>query len=126
MMPAWLLCGPTSAFIIRATKGNDAAIQSAASFFVEGFWRQGTTIGSLDLTGPERSGLVSQQANDMQARYGELVGQRRLRSQLILATEDDSDAVIGCVGVEMALIQPQSGKASLAQAASHPAAVKLR
>jgi len=102
-------CSSASAFSIRPAKGSDTVIQSAASFFVDGFWRQGTTVGSLELTGPERSELVSQQTSDMQARYGELVGQRRLKSQLILAT-DESEAIVGCVGVEMALIQPQSGK----------------
>ena len=96
-------------YAISTVKGDDASIMKVTDFFVRGFWQEGTTVGKQDLSIMERTSLVSQQNDDMIMRYGELVGQRRLRSRLMVA-KDDADEVVGCVGVEMALVQPQTGQ----------------
>lgn len=98
-----------ASYDIAAVKGTDSSLQLASSFFVDAFWQQGTTVSSVELSEAEREQLVSQQFDDMQARYGELVGKRRLQSRLVIA-RGASGAIAGCVGVEMALIQPQSGE----------------
>jgi GNAT superfamily N-acetyltransferase len=86
----------------------DGEVKAGATFFVDAFWSGSTTTGPAELSTTERSQLVSQQCDDMMGRYGELVGTRRLKSQMLLA-RDAAGAIIGCVGLEMALIQPQMG-----------------
>ena len=88
---------------ITKAKGSDANVAEATSFFVDGFWLSGTTTEGATLSGRERSQLVSQQTDDMTARYGDLVGARRLESSLFVA-RDSEGALCGCVGVEAALV----------------------
>lgn len=97
-----------ASFDIAAAEG-DAAIHECAEFFVQGFWVSGTTSGpARGLSSSELELLVSQQAEDMIGRYGELVAERRLRSEMLLA-RDAEGSIRGCAGVEMALIAPQTG-----------------
>lgn len=113
--PVPVRCAPPRAaasatqFEIGQVRGEDAALKEAASFFVEGFWQASTTVGENALSDSERVELATLQTDDMIMRYGELVGKRRLESALYLA-KDPGRAVVGCVGVEMALIEPLSGK----------------
>lgn len=53
--------------------------------------------------------ILSLPCSQMVGRYGDLVGSRRLKSQLFIV-RDDSGAIGGCVGVEMALVEPAAGK----------------
>ena len=89
---------------ITKAKGNEVAIGEAASFFVEGFWERGTTTGVVQLSERERSELASMSCDDMMGRYGELVGARRLQSSLFVARGEAGDGLVGCVGVEAAMI----------------------
>jgi len=88
---------------ITKVKGTDSNVAKAASFFVDAFWLSGTTTDGATLSGRERSQLVTQQTDDMTARYGDLVGSRRLESSLFVARDSDG-AICGCVGVEAALV----------------------
>lgn len=88
---------------ITKVKGTDSNVAEAASFFVDAFWLSGTTTDGATLSGRERSQLVTQQTDDMTARYGDLVGSRRLESSLFVARDSDG-AICGCVGVEAALV----------------------
>jgi len=93
---------------VEKSKGDDSSLRDAAEFFVDGFWASGTTTAAVELSEEEREQLCQQQADDMIGRYGDLVGARRLKSSLFVA-RDESGAVAACVGVEMALVEPQSG-----------------
>lgn len=97
-----------AAYEIERCQGTDTNLESAAGFFVEGFWARGTTTSALSLTPSERARLEAVQTDDMRARYGETVGQRRLDSRFFVAT-DEAGVIGGCVGVEMALVLPQKG-----------------
>ena len=88
---------------IRPAKGIEEQMAEAAEFFVDGFWLAGTTTGAVELSGSERAQLTKLSTDDMMGRYGELVGQRRLRSKLYVA-RDSAGALVGCVGVEAAMI----------------------
>ena len=66
--PMPTMAAAATSYEISAVKGDDASIRSAASFFVSGFWEAGTTVSNLELSDAEREMLVSQQADDMQAR----------------------------------------------------------
>jgi len=88
---------------IRPAKGNEAQVGEAADFFVDGFWLAGTTTAEVQLSDNERSQMVKLSSDDMMGRYGDLVGQRRLRSKLYVA-RDSAGALVGCVGVEAAMV----------------------
>ena len=102
---------------IKAVKGEDAPLAKTASFFVDAFWTDGTTTDAVTLSESERRELVQLQTDDMTHRYGELVGARRLQSALYEATDEASGAIVGCIGVEAALVDPQVG-AVLSRSAS--------
>lgn len=93
---------------IAAAEGNEA-INECAQFFVQGFWVAGTTsVPAKGLSSDELEFLVEQQAEDMIGRYGESVAHRRMRSDMLLARDAEGN-IGGCAGVEMALIEPQTG-----------------
>ena len=99
------------AFEITSVRGDDASLDRAARFFVEGFWAASTTTDTGGaLTDRDRDQLAALQRDDMIARYGETVGARRLRSSLFVAEDPSSGAIAGCVGVEMALVDPSRGR----------------
>uniref|UniRef100_A0A7S0PVC6 N-acetyltransferase domain-containing protein n=1 Tax=Coccolithus braarudii TaxID=221442 RepID=A0A7S0PVC6_9EUKA len=104
-----ILASAAASYDISRAKGNDAQLTEAASFFVEAFWEAGTTTTRLQLGGRERDQIRSQQADDMKSRYGELVGSRRLQSSLFVA-RDDADVIVGCAGVEAALVDVREGR----------------
>ena len=88
---------------IKPAKGTEEKMAEAADFFVDGFWLAGTTTAGVELSGSERSQLAKLSTDDMMGRYGELVGQRRLRSKLYVA-RDSAGTIVGCVGVEAAMV----------------------
>ena len=88
---------------IKPAKGVEAQVGEAADFFVDGFWLAGTTTAGVQLSGDERAQLAKLSSDDMMGRYGDLVGQRRLQSKLYVA-RDSAGALVGCVGVEAAMV----------------------
>ncbi len=99
-----------SRYDVDRLKGERPLLKEAAGFFVEAFWSQGTTTDEVQLSDSERRELTEHQADDMQSRYAELVGARRLPSQMFAARDPVSGAMAGCVGVEAALVDPLEGK----------------
>ena len=82
---------------------GDAALDEAAGFFVDAFWAASTASASVELTAKGRAELVKKQRDDMEERYGELVGARRLKSSLLLARKEDG-TIAGCIGLEIAVL----------------------
>jgi len=78
------------------TKGIKASIiNEAAEFMMGSFW--GVTDGN--------AGLMAEQTSDLDGRFGEILGKRKLFSSLIVAKSGSTgDDVAGIVGVEVALL----------------------
>ena len=83
-------------------------ISQCAQFFVESFWLKSTSFGSLDLSQEQRKELDEEQIRDMTTRYGRLVGRRKLQSALLVA-RSDSGEIEGCVGLEVAVADAETG-----------------
>jgi len=79
-------------------------IGDAAAFFVEAYWAQGTAIEPMDLSENQRAEIARQQRIDMEERYGELVGSRRLNSALYVSRPSANAPINGVVGFEIAVI----------------------
>ena len=91
-------------------------MKELSSFFVDSFWVASTTFGDVPLSSSERSSLAKEMAKDFTQRYGNSweapgrtvgAGGRLFKSRLLLARGPDA-AIIGCVGVEAALVDPLS------------------
>lgn len=87
------LCMSTATRIERAR--TDEQLRAAASAFANAFWGEQHT--SLDAS------LARLHYADMEERYGELVGTRRLSSTLLLA-RDQVGAILGLAGCELAVV----------------------
>lgn len=86
------------------TARSSQALDEAAAFFVDAFWVASTSITDpVKLTPNGHRALCEKQRDDMEERYGELVGVRRLRSELLLAREA-SGGIAGCIGLELAVM----------------------
>lgn len=97
-----------SAYDIAKVRGDPDTLAEAARFFADSFWAASTTTGDMELSDKDRDEVSRLQTTDMEARYAELMGTRRLRSRLHLARDSDG-GIVGCVGVEAALIDPAAG-----------------
>lgn len=83
---------------VRVTPAKTAEdLRQAAQAFAVAFWGDEVSDESL------RSELVRQHQRDMDERYGELVGARRLSSRLLVA-RDESGGILGLVGCELAVV----------------------
>jgi ribosomal protein S18 acetylase RimI-like enzyme len=80
--------------VTPARTGEDLC--QAAEAFAMAFWGD-------EVSESLRSELVRQHQRDMAERYGELVGARRLSSQLLVA-RDESGGIVGLVGCELAVV----------------------
>ncbi len=71
-------------------------IHSSSAFMMDAFW--GVTSGD--------AGLLAEQKSDLETRFGEILGKRKLFSSLILARSEDGagDDIEGLVGVEVGLL----------------------
>lgn len=79
-------------------------LHEAATFFVDAFWGDSTSSSkSLELSPQGRAAMIGEQCEDMEERYGELVGSRRLQSKLLIA-RDPNGEIAGCIGVELAVM----------------------
>jgi len=82
------------------TNGVDKKlIRTVSEFMMGSFW--GVEQADTD----KYSGLLMEQMNDLNERFGEIMGKRRLQTQLILASKQNGQGSIeGSVGVEIALL----------------------
>eukprot|EP00320_Phaeocystis_rex_P003543 CAMPEP_0119057372 /NCGR_PEP_ID=MMETSP1178-20130426/1851_1 /TAXON_ID=33656 /ORGANISM="unid sp, Strain CCMP2000" /LENGTH=267 /DNA_ID=CAMNT_0007038197 /DNA_START=20 /DNA_END=823 /DNA_ORIENTATION=+ len=92
---------------------DGSSINEVASFFVDSFWMASTTFGEVKLSARERAQLALQMADDFHHRYanswrssGKLA--RRFFSSRLLVARGSAGEVIGCVGLESALLDPFS------------------
>lgn len=69
-------------------------INEAADFMVKEFWSVDTSNG----------GLLEEVRHDLDSRFGEILGKRKLFSSLILFRSEDSNDIIGLIGVEVGLL----------------------
>ena len=107
-----VLCRQPRVDIERAT---GSSLHEAAEFFVEAFWLSSTTYGTVKVSERERRALAGQMADDLEQRYGTSWGKRSASggrlfpARLLLARDDTSGAIVGCVGIEAALLNPLEG-----------------
>mmetsp|Transcript_27799 Transcript_27799/g.89233 ORF Transcript_27799/g.89233 Transcript_27799/m.89233 type:complete len:309 (-) Transcript_27799:22-948(-) len=102
---------------IAVEAASESSVEEAAVFFVEAFWVSTNggdcSGGALRLSRKERRLLEAQMADDFRTRYGcswrvgsQLwQGEGLLPSRLLLA-RGNAGEVIGCVGIEAALLDP--------------------
>ena len=98
--------GALSSTVIAPTSEYDD-IRAASRFFASEFFA--SELGLPDRGFPPddaRHVLDATVALDFESRYGELVGSRRLASSLLLARDGTGGAVVGCAGVELAVVLP--------------------
>jgi len=108
---------------LKFEAADEASLPEVSSFFVDNFWLASTTFGSVELSAGDKGQLVRSVADDLGSRYGiqsnekrpQMMGGRRgfpskslFETRLILAREP-SGAIVGCVGIEAALFNPDSG-----------------
>lgn len=105
---------------VASSSGDSPEIETATSdsllsvseFFVDAFWLAGTTCTELlTLSARERRQLVGQMAIDFDSRYGNSWASPALPpavfpSRLHIARYDGDTGIVGCVGVEAALLNP--------------------
>ena len=106
---------PTRPLIAPTSERDD--IRAAARFFASEFFA--SELGLPDDGFPPddaRHVLDATVALDFESRYGELVGARRLASALLLARDGAGGAVVGCAGVELAVVLPAAAVAGAAPA----------
>lgn len=72
-------------------------LRQAADAFALAFWGDGISSNL-------RQELARQHLVDMEERYGELVGARRLASQLLIARAEASSEIVGLCGCELAVV----------------------
>lgn len=87
-----------------STARSAQTLDEAAAFFVDAFWEASTSMAEpVKLTPRGRRALIEKQRVDMRERYGELVGVRRLKSELLVARSADG-TIAGCIGLELAVL----------------------
>jgi ribosomal protein S18 acetylase RimI-like enzyme len=91
--PLHAVSSDTSIETFDGTKGiGSSIINEAAEFMMKSFW--GVTDNNPD--------LLSEQVSDLENRHGEILGKRKLFSNLIMAKSENE--IMGMVGVEVALL----------------------
>lgn len=79
-------------------------IEVCSKFFVESFWEKSTTTldRTVEFNDRTRSAVQQEQLRDLQDRYGKLLGERKLKSALVVM-RDDAGAIEACCGLELAV-----------------------
>ena len=96
-----LSVAPVTDRIVFSHANSPGRLKSAAQAFVKAYWDNGKQPLPKSLV----KELTQQHYDDMQNRYADLVGARRLQSRLILGMDESVDQnILGMVGCEMALI----------------------
>jgi ribosomal protein S18 acetylase RimI-like enzyme len=84
-------------------------IEVCSKFFVESFWEKSTTTLSrpVEMTSSQRNAVQQEQLRDLQDRYGKLLGERKLKSALVVL-RDEAGAIEACCGVELAVADTEA------------------
>ena len=101
--PPRMAVPPAVELDVRAAR-SEQALRVAADFFVGAFWAAATSHAPTDLNSAQLGELADLTLQDMEDRYAELVGARRLKSALLVARRSPDGPVVGCVGCELAVV----------------------
>ena len=84
-------------------------IEVCSKFFVESFWEKSTTTMSrpVEMTNSQRKAVEQEQLRDLQDRYGKLLGERKLKSALVVL-RDQEGRIEACCGVELAVADTEA------------------
>lgn len=84
-------------------------IEVCSKFFVESFWEKSTTTMSrpLAMSESQRKAVEQEQLRDLQDRYGKLLGERKLKSALVVL-RDAGGEIEACCGVELAVADTEA------------------
>ena len=106
----WALCGLLPRARVH-TQAGERGVRAAATASKRNHkpvkrerYMQGTTTldRSFRLSGAQRKALEEEQTRDMEDRYGKLLGDRTLKSALVIM-RDASGQIEGCCGIELAV-----------------------
>jgi len=105
-LPQSLLMRRLSSTSLHAVEISSATdLPNAAKFMVDAFWLNSPQ--NLVLESGDSESLISEQADDLQDKYGERMGKRVLVSTLMQARSDDE--LVGLVGLEISLLDKDLG-----------------
>ena len=105
---------------LQVLSGNEQTIENAAKFMVDAFWLQSPQrliqddTGISELSDMAKSSLVKIQAEDLESKYGDRIGKRKLDALIIAALESEnndsgssSPSILGMVTLEVRLMDRQ-------------------
>eukprot|EP00960_Hanusia_phi_P039967 754171-Hanusia_phi.AAC.3 len=78
-------------------------IENCAEFFLDSFWEHSTSMGPQSFNAAQKRELLECQRKDLQDRYGKLVGERKLKSNLLLV-QDKTGSIQACCGIEVSVV----------------------
>lgn len=109
---------------------DGGSIKEVASFFVDSFWAASTTYDDVEFSTRERKQLTVQMADDFHHRYSNSWHSsgkraRRFFSSRLLVARGAKGEVVGCVGLESALLDPFSRTVLAAAAAEQRMGVEF-
>ena len=109
---------------------DGGSIKEVATFFVDSFWAASTTYDDVEFSTRERKQLTVQMADDFHHRYSNSWHSsgkraRRFFSSRLLVARGTKGEVVGCVGLESALLDPFSRTVQAAAAAEQRMAVEF-
>ena len=115
---------------IELELADGGSITEVAAFFVDSFWAASTTYDKVELSGRERGQLTLQMAEDFHHRYANSwlsSGRhaRRFFGSRLLVARGAKGEVVGCVGLESALLDPFSRTVHAAAAAEKLMAIEF-
>jgi len=111
---------PKSSVNVQVIQGSEASIDNAAKFMVDAFWLQSPQqlfidASDTDVSDAVKSTLINTQADDLQSKYGERMGSRKLDALILVAGDGIADRgelltldnVQGLVTIEIRLLDSE-------------------
>uniref|UniRef100_A0A7S4KAF5 WW domain-containing protein n=1 Tax=Guillardia theta TaxID=55529 RepID=A0A7S4KAF5_GUITH len=81
-------------------------IEDCAAFFLDSFWEHSTSMGPQTFDAAQKRELLECQRQDLQERYGKLVGERKLKSSLLLV-QGNNGMIQACCGIEVSVVDKE-------------------
>ena len=98
--------------IIQPVKDDPSSIAKVSSFMMDSFWTPLSQIddpnGDYSTSSASYTSLTQVVKEDLDSRYGEIMGKRQLNSCLLgaFAETEEDDRLVGMVGVDVTLVDP--------------------
>jgi ribosomal protein S18 acetylase RimI-like enzyme len=109
-------------FTLKVSSGDEGAMYTAGKFMVEAFWLeypfhifQPTGDGQITISDSAKVELIAAQAEDLSDKFGERIGKRLLNSCLITSIDEDTNAIMGVVCVEVRMLDTSAKEILTAQ-----------